>query len=106
MPQPLIVSLPDSLGKAEATRRLKSGLDGIRSEYGSLFHIALDDWDGDRLTFALSILKQHASGTIDVEEDRVRLEVNLPWLLARFAGKAQALVQQKGTLVRAMLESG
>jgi len=99
MTQPLIVSIPHSLGKAEATRRLKAGLDGIRFEYGSLIDVSREQWDGDRLTFEVSVLKQRASGAIDVEDDRVRLEVNLPWFLARLATKAQALVQQKGTLM-------
>lgn len=99
MPQPLIVSLPHSLGKKEATRRLKSGLDRLRAEYGTLIHVARDEWNEDQLTFEVSVLSQRASGTIDVEDDHVRLMVELPWLLARLAAKAEALVRQRGALM-------
>jgi hypothetical protein len=42
---------------------------------------------------------QRASGTIDVYDAGVRLEVTLPWLLARFAHGAQRVIGQKGTLM-------
>jgi Putative polyhydroxyalkanoic acid system protein (PHA_gran_rgn) len=99
MAQPLVVSLPHSLGKAEATRRLKSGLTSVRTDYGSVIQVVRDEWDDNRLTFEISIMSQRASGTIDVEDDHVRLEVILPWLLARIATKAQALIQQRGSLM-------
>jgi len=42
---------------------------------------------------------QAASGQIDVAEDHVRLEVVLPWLLQRFAEKAQTLIRERGQLL-------
>ena len=53
-------------------------------------------WSGDRLTFRASAFGQRASGFIDVYETGVRLEVTLPWLLARFAHAAQRVIGQKG----------
>jgi len=41
----------------------------------------------------------HAHGTIDVYDSGVRLEVTLPWLLARFAHAVQRVVGQKGQLM-------
>jgi hypothetical protein len=40
---------------------------------------------GDRLNFRVSALRQAASGTLDVAEDNVRVEVTLPLLLQKFA---------------------
>ena len=45
-------------------------------------------WMGDNLQFRLSALGQVASGTIDVGDDHVRLEVTLPWLLAQLAERS------------------
>ncbi len=42
---------------------------------------------------------QGATGIIDVGEESVRLEVTLPWLLAKFAAAAQKVIGQKGTLL-------
>jgi hypothetical protein len=44
-------------------------------------------------------LGQRASGSIEVYEAGVRLEVTLPWLLARFAHAAQRVIGQKGQLM-------
>jgi hypothetical protein len=42
---------------------------------------------------------QVASGSIDVAEDHVRLEVLLPWLLAKLAESLQPLIRREGTLL-------
>jgi hypothetical protein len=99
MAPPLVVSLPHRLGRAEATRRLKDGLASVSSQFGAFFLIEVGIWSGDRLSFRINALKQRASGIIQVTEDQVRIEVTLPWLLASFASRAQALIQQRGQLM-------
>ncbi len=44
-------------------------------------------------------LGQRAAGILDVYDGAVRLEVTLPWLLARFAQAAQRVIGQKGQLM-------
>jgi hypothetical protein len=64
MPQPLIVSIPHSLGKDEAIRRLKSGLSVVEANFGTLFSVQEQTWQGDRLFFRISALGQPASPDI------------------------------------------
>jgi hypothetical protein len=45
------------------------------------------------------MLGQTTTGTVDVAEDHVRLEVQLPWLLSMLANKAKALVEKQGKLM-------
>jgi hypothetical protein len=99
MPSPLVISIPHRLGKDEAMRRLKSGLGDARSSFGHLFTVEDETWTGDRLQFRISALAQVASGTIDVADDHVRLEILLPWLLARVAEAIQPLIRREGTLM-------
>lgn len=99
MSKPLVVSIPHRLGKAEAVRRLKSGLSSAQSDFRHIFTVQEETWVGDTLTFRLSALGQAASGIIDVREDHVQLEVHLPWLLAKIAEKAQGLIHQRGRLL-------
>ena len=99
MSKPLVVSIPHRLGKAEAVRRLKSGLGSAQKDFSHVFTVQEETWVGDRLTFRLSALGQAASGTIDVREDHVQLEVVLPWLLAQIAEKAQGLIRKRGQLL-------
>jgi len=96
---PLIVSIPHRLGRAEATRRIKSGLAVARSDYSALVTIHEETWTDNRLTFNMSSLGQIATGTIDVAEDHVRIEVTLPWLLAKFAEKIAPAIRKEGTLL-------
>ena len=56
-------------------------------------------WNGDRLTFRLRALGQSASGTIDVTEDHLRLEVALPWLLAKLSERLVPAIRKEGTLL-------
>jgi Putative polyhydroxyalkanoic acid system protein (PHA_gran_rgn) len=99
MSEPLIVTIPHRLGKDEALRRIKDGLGRAHSEFARLLTIENETWDNDRLTFRVKALGQRASGTIDVYEGAVRLEVTLPWLLARFAHAVQRVVGHKGQLM-------
>ncbi len=99
MTEPLIVVIPHRLGKDEAARRIKDGFTRAKSEFSHLIRVEQDAWEGDRLSFAAAALGQHAHGTIDVYDGAVRLEVTLPWLLARFAHAVQRVVGQRGQLL-------
>jgi hypothetical protein len=99
MSTPLVVSIPHRLGKDEAVRRLKSGLASIAANFGRFFSIQEETWTGDHLQFQLSAVGQSVSGSIDVTENQVRLEVLLPWLLAMLAKRLQPLIRKEGTLL-------
>ena len=99
MSAPFIVSIPHRLGKDEAVRRLKAGLGNASSNYRHLFAVEEEIWTGDRLQFRIRALGQVASGTIDVAEQYVTLQVFLPWLLAKIAAAIQPLVRKEGTLL-------
>lgn len=99
MSEPLVVVIPHRLGKDEAMARIKGGFGRAKSEFAHLISIQNDSWEGDRLSFAASALGQRAHGFIDVYEGAVRLEVTLPWLLARFAHAVQRVVGQRGQLL-------
>jgi hypothetical protein len=85
--------------KDEALRRIKDGLGRAKGEFAWLLSIDQDVWTGDRLSFRASALGQTATGFIDVYEAGVRVEVTLPWLLARFAHAVQRVIGQKGQLM-------
>lgn len=99
MSKPLVVSIPHRLGKAEAVRRLKAGLSSVQSDFKHVFTVQEETWVGDNLTFRISALGQTASGIIDVREDHVQMELQLPWLLHQIAVKAQGLIRKRGQLL-------
>ena len=98
MSAPLIVSIPHQLGREEAIRRLRGGLTRAASSF-PILKVDEERWANDRMIFRVRAMGQAASGHIDVEDDHVRLEVTLPWLLQRFAEAAKTVISQRGNLL-------
>ena len=99
MSKPVVVFIPHRLGKDEALRRIRSGLGNVRQSYAQLITIEEEVWTGDHLAFRVRSLGQIAQGAIDIEQDQVRLEVTLPWLLGVVAEKLTPLIRKEGTLM-------
>jgi len=95
----ITVSIPHRLGQAEALRRIKSGLGNVRANYSQFLTIDEETWTDNRLAFRLRTLGQAAAGTIDVEDDRVLLDVTLPWLLGVLAEKIVPTIRKEGILM-------
>ncbi|MBR1157672.1 polyhydroxyalkanoic acid system family protein [Bradyrhizobium elkanii] len=98
MSAPLIVSIPHSLGRDEAMRRLKTGLSRATANLPVL-SVDEERWDDNRMSFRVRALGQVAAGLVDVEDAHVRVEVTLPSLLQRFAEVAQVAIQKRGKLL-------
>jgi hypothetical protein len=95
MPAPLVVSIPHSLGREEAMRRLKTGLSRAATSVPML-SVDEERWEDNRMIFRVRAMGQAAAGHVDVADDHVRVEVVLPWLLQRFAEAAQAMIRSRG----------
>ena len=98
MSAPLVVSIPHSLGRDEAMRRLKAGLTRAATSVPVL-KVDEERWEDNRMIFRVRALGQAASGHLDVDDTHVRLEVTLPWLLQRFAEVAQIAIRNRGNLL-------
>ena len=74
---------------------------GIARAAASLPVLTVDEerWEGNRLSFRVRAMGQAATGKVDIEEDHVRIEVILPWLLQRFAHAAQQMIGERGKLL-------
>ena len=99
MSEPLVVVIPHRLGKEEAIRRLKGGLGRMRTNLSALIAIEQETWVGDTLQFSARGLGQTAAGSITVFDDNLRIEVTLPWLLAKFAERLQPALRREATLL-------
>jgi hypothetical protein len=98
MSAPLVVSIPHRLGREEARRRLQAGLTRAAASLPVL-KVDEEKWDGDHMNFRVRALGQAAAGHVDVEDDHIRVEVTLPWLLQRFAEVAQKAIKSRGNLL-------
>ena len=98
MSKAVTVTIPHELGAAEARRRVDAGFGDLSRHLGGLGRVD-KHWDGDRLSFAFAAMGQAISGTAEVGDRSVRLEVLLPNLLALMAGKLKGRLQQEGQLL-------
>ena len=78
MPQPLIVSIPHQLGRQEAKRRLDSGISRLGPELAGLVSTLDHSWHEDTLNFRAVAMWQTISGRIEVLDEAVRIEIELP----------------------------
>lgn len=99
MTKPLIVVIPHQLGLEEARRRLATGLAQLKHTFAGQFTSVEESWTGDRLDLRIAAIGQTISGTLDVAADQVRVELQLPWMLAILADKARGFLQKEGTLL-------
>ena len=82
--------MPHDLGAAEARRRIESGFGAIQQQIaGGLAGLVAFQtrWEGDRLHFQGGSLGQQIVGHLDVFTDAVRMQIELPALLAAIADR-------------------
>lgn len=100
MGSPITIAIPHKLGKEEAKRRIAQGFGEMGQHFAGLQMSRFEQsWDGDRLNFSACALGQMMSGRLDVHEDAIRIEVDLPELLARLAELIKGRVQRQATLL-------
>ena len=96
--EPVVITISHSLGKDEAVRRLRPALTKAAASF-PILTVEQEVWEGDRMTFRVSALGQSAAGTVEVVEGSVRLEIRLPWLLARFVGAIRKTIESQGQVL-------
>ena len=72
MAQLLLTSIRHRLGRAEARRRVDSGVDRLRPELNALLSGLDYHWQGDTLAFVASALWLRITGRVEVLEEVVR----------------------------------
>jgi hypothetical protein len=98
MPETLVVSITNALGKAEALRRLKPGFARATANL-PLLKFDEQTWIDNRMVFRAHAIGQVVSGTVDVGDNEVRLEVVLPWVLHRLARVVQTAFKERAQLL-------
>jgi len=101
-PQPLVVSIPHKLGRQEAKRRVDAGVSRLGPELGAIVGGLDYSWNADTLNFRAAAMWQTITGRIEVLDDTVRVEIDLPWMMRllgdtitkRVRGRALAMLEK------------
>jgi putative polyhydroxyalkanoate system protein len=99
MTTPLRISIPHQLGRAEARRRIETGFSKLASQLPGGATVCNQHWEGDRLAFNISALAQTVSGSVEVLDSNVTIDVELPGLLGQIAGAFKDKLRKAGQLL-------
>jgi hypothetical protein len=103
------IEQPHALGQQEAIRRVDRFLDRLIQDPpgGARIGDPRKSWDGNRMTFAFAITRgffgTSFSGWMDVTDDRVVVESELPPLIRSFLGEErirQVIAEHLGNVLK------
>jgi putative polyhydroxyalkanoate system protein len=85
------ISRSHTLDKDEAKKRAEELAKGMQEKLGIRWH-----WEGDKIRFdAPSGAAKGATGQVSVDPSKVRVEVDLPFLLRAVKGMVEGKIKEK-----------
>lgn len=96
MAREMTISIPHQLGAEEATRRLREGLEKMRTDFGPKLSAAEIAWREKHADLRVGALGQIIDGELDVTDDAVNVKVRLPWVLAAMSEKVAGFLKSRG----------
>ena len=98
----ITISIPHRLTQDEARTRLQKGITDLKTRHAASIAQVDETWTGNQMAFRLTAMGQAITGRVDVQPDAVKLDVDLPFILAMLAERIRPRVEQEG---RRMLEN-
>jgi len=96
MTKPLVIIVPHKLGRHEAISRLQGGMTQLRAQVAGKVATIEDEWTGNQGRFRVAAMGQTITARLDVMDESVRVEVELPWMLAAIADSLRDRIQHTG----------
>ena len=97
MSNAITITVPHDLGVDAAKTRVAEQLTKMQRDY--VDRVAHSDvtWAGDVATVRVTALGQAATAQITVLKDLLRIDVQLPWLLAALSGTVQQIISRNAS---------
>jgi Putative polyhydroxyalkanoic acid system protein (PHA_gran_rgn) len=92
MSNSIVITLPHRLGAEEAKRRIVGGIELLRRNYLDKIAYSEVTWNGDTANVRVVAFGQTATAQVYVMNDALRIEVQLPWILAALTSKIQGVL--------------
>jgi hypothetical protein len=93
MSNSIVITVPHNLGAEEAKSRIAKQLEHLRRDYIDKLAYSEANWNGNTADLRVVAFGQTATGKICVISDSLRIEVQLPWILAALTGKIQGVLK-------------
>lgn len=99
MSTPISVTIPHTLGRVEARRRIETGFGKMLQMIPGAAGGGSQRWDGDELSFGVVAAGQKIGGTVTVQDTEVRMDIELPGLLGLLAQALKDRIRKAGQLL-------
>jgi hypothetical protein len=93
MSNSIVITVPHRLGAEEAKKRIAAGMELLRRDYIDKLAHSEANWNGDMANLRVVAFGQTATAQLYVMNDAVRIEVQLPWILAALTSKIQGVLK-------------
>src|SRR4051794_10633786 len=102
MSKPMIIEVPHALTRDEAKQRLDGGFKHLDKEFRASGLAKMESsWTDYRMKFMAQAMGQVVSGTLDVLDDKVRAEIQVPAFLAMIGGEIKKRLTNEATALLA-----
>ena len=97
MVEPLVMTIPHTLGREEATRRMSARIEELPDHIPGGVAAVEHRWTApDRLALDVSALGAQVATIVEVTDTALKLHLQLPPLLQPFRGAIEAAVKTRG----------
>ncbi len=93
MSNSIVITVPHRLGSEEAKRRIAERIELLRRDYIDKLAYSEANWNGNTANLRVVAFGQTATAQLYVMNDALRIEVQLPWILAALTGKIQGVLK-------------
>jgi hypothetical protein len=91
----LNISIPHELSKEEALSRIKNLLTNLKKEQAQVISNVHEKWEGEKGKFQFSAKGFDLAGLIQVNENSVDIDAELPFALSFFKGMIKNVIQDR-----------
>ncbi len=89
------MQIPHSLSQDEAQRRVEGMLADVKQQYGDKITDLTEEWNGDTGRFSFNAMGFNLAGHLQVTEQEVKVDGNLPWAAKPFQGTIEATIRER-----------
>ncbi len=92
MSKAIVVTVPHNLGAEAARERVALHVEQLRKDYVDKIAHSEIAWTGNRADMRISTLGQVITMQMDVLNNALRIEVQLPWILTALSSRIQDML--------------
>jgi len=89
------MSIPQSLGQAEATRRIQEAAANAKQQYAGQFSDLNEEWDGSSGKVSLKAMGFNVGVRFNITDTAVDVEADVPMMAMPFKGQIEQMVSER-----------